>query len=764
MGKFRGKRRKNKDQPEGQRSGENRAGGESYVATIIDHGNYKMEAYYAAQGLHNTQWTDNATLTSCSNWGEFEAERLRWRASATQILPASFRFAADIPSTLREKCEKEMNELLQVVGNDVVRPLQFLPHAYQLGVDRSMIRKDPNLKAFFEWVKLRNLAGFITRQETVSMVPPVVLQTQPGDCVLDMCAAPGSKTSQILERLGVEGSLIANENNAKRAHMLVSQLRRIMHMNPSVLVTCCDGQFFPSKILQFDRILCDVPCSGDGTSRKNIGVWKTWSQAAALSLHTLQLQIAWKGAANLLKVGGYMCYSTCSNNPTENEAVVAELLRKSNGALELVEVNLEGFKTRPGWTSWKVFCESQTQRESKNKQKKNSAKMMAKRREWQEKEAEAGDDGEIVAATASSTDVDNPTISDEPDVDEEAKASESKDDGIKERFQPTTMDEEYLIEMAKKSGLEYWPSYDGVPEPFRGRVRPSHFKPTDEEIASFHLRRCVRCLPNDNDTGGFFVALIRKVGDISVADRQQHDDLDSKQPENKRARLGEKEIESKQGPGLDDTGERLVKGNQVRDENGKSIQGLGKDDFVPVKDNILNELIDTFGLTESNFQKDLIMTRASSESKNIYYISRPIKNIIDKGIQNKVTVISSGLKAFVRSTLDGTSMYRVCQDAAHFLVPHMSKRKFVANIDDFEKCLTSERFIQIAAFSDDLQSQIRELSIGSFVLILDGYEDELQHKMVVTLWRCRTDRVDQLVAQVERDAIVAKVRSIREAL
>jgi hypothetical protein len=548
--------------------------------------------------------------------------------------------------------------------------------------------------------------------------------------------------------------------------MLVSQLRRIMHMNPNVLVTCCDGQFFPSKILQFDRILCDAPCSGDGTSRKNIGVWKTWSQAAALSLHTLQLQIAWKGAANLLKVGGYICYSTCSNNPMENEAVVAELLRRSNGALELVEVNLKGFKTRPGWTSWKVFCESQTQRESKTKQKKNSAKVMAKRSDWQEKEGEMGDDGEMAACTASSADGGDSAIPDEssPNVGDEVKGSESKDDGIKERLQPTSMDEDYLIEMAKKSGLEYWPTYDDVPEPFRGRVRPSHFKPTDEEVASFYLHRCVRCLPHDNDTGGFFVALIRKVGDISVADRQQHDALDSKQPENKRARLEEKESASKQGPRMDDEGERLVKGNQVRDENGKSIQGLGKDDFVPVQDNILKELIDSFGLVESNFQKDLIMTRASGESKNIYYISRPIKNMIDKGIQNKVTVINSGLKAFVRSSLDGTSIYRVCQEAAHFLVPHMTKRKFVANIDDFEKCLTSERFIQIAAFSDDLQSQIRELSIGSFILILDGYEDELQHKMVVTLWRCRTDRVDQLVAQLERDAIVAKVRSIREAL
>lgn len=236
MGKFKGKRRKNKstnDKEPAKDSVKQSGGGgdKNYVNVVIEKGNSKMEAYYAAQGLHHTRWSQTETETTptatatllkpCTTYEEFETERLLWRTAATAILPASFRFAKDIPSTLREKCEAEMNALLETAGQQldmpVVRQLQFLPHAYQLGVDRALIRKDPHLKAFFEWVKHQNLAGFITRQETVSMVPPVVLNPQPADCILDMCAAPGSKTSQILECLGTEGSLIANDNNAKRA-------------------------------------------------------------------------------------------------------------------------------------------------------------------------------------------------------------------------------------------------------------------------------------------------------------------------------------------------------------------------------------------------------------------------------------------------------------------------------------------------------------------------------------------------------------------
>jgi 16S rRNA C967 or C1407 C5-methylase (RsmB/RsmF family) len=198
--------------------------------------------------------------------------------------------------------------------------------------------------------------------------------------------APGSKTCQILEKLSNKGAIVANDASSQRAYMLVHQLRRIMHNNPVVLITSCDAQFFPQS-LSFDRVLGDVPCSGDGTSRKNIGIWKHWNQLGPLALHSLQFDIAWKGVA-LLKVGGYLCYSTCSQNPVEDEAVVAELLRRANGSLELVDAQLEGFKTRPGLSAWKVLAEAKSNRQVKNEHKKSNAKMRKRREEFEKKKLE----------------------------------------------------------------------------------------------------------------------------------------------------------------------------------------------------------------------------------------------------------------------------------------------------------------------------------------------------------------------------------------
>ena len=91
---------------------------------------------------------------------------------------------------------------------------------------------------------------------------------------------------------------------------------------------------FSLSLASYDKIVCDEPCSGDGTVRKNPTVWKNWSPGAGNSLHREQYGIARRGL-ELLKVGGEFAYSTCSMNPVENEAVIARLIAESQGNLEV---------------------------------------------------------------------------------------------------------------------------------------------------------------------------------------------------------------------------------------------------------------------------------------------------------------------------------------------------------------------------------------------------------------------------------------------
>lgn len=107
--------------------------------------------------------------------------------------------------------------------------------------------------------------------------------------------------------------------------------------------------------LKFDRILADVPCSGDGTMRKNLEIWNKWLPSDGNSLHVVQLRILDR-AMNLLKPGGRLVYSTCSFNPSENEAVVAAALNAHPGEFTIVDVSkeLSGLKRHPGITTWKV--------------------------------------------------------------------------------------------------------------------------------------------------------------------------------------------------------------------------------------------------------------------------------------------------------------------------------------------------------------------------------------------------------------------------
>ena len=109
--------------------------------------------------------------------------------------------------------------------------------------------------------------------------------------------------------------------------------------------------------MKFDRILCDVPCSGDGTFRKNLQLWRTFHSHMGHGNHALQLDILERGF-KLLKKGGRIVYSTCSFNPLEDEAVVAAALARHLKQVKIVDVSQElspFLRYRPGLTSWKVL-------------------------------------------------------------------------------------------------------------------------------------------------------------------------------------------------------------------------------------------------------------------------------------------------------------------------------------------------------------------------------------------------------------------------
>lgn len=323
--------------------------------------NEKFVEYYQTQGVMPKE-----------EWDEF-MNTLR------KPLPTTFRINGNgrNASELLEKLETDFFSRftqgpLLIDGEEIQppMPLPWYPNkmGWQMDFSRTQLRKDPLLSRLHEFIKHITETGSITRQEAVSMVPPLFLEAQPGDRVLDVCAAPGSKTFQLLEAIHAApgeptGLVVANDADAKRCNLLTHQVKRMC--SPALIVTHHEGQCFPllpdldpkssETDYHFDRILCDVPCSGDGTLRKQPDIWRRWTSGNGNGLHTIQVNITMR-ACQLLKVGGRLVYSTCTFNPVEDEAVVAEIIRRTNGAMEVVDVSslLPELRRLPGLKKWKV--------------------------------------------------------------------------------------------------------------------------------------------------------------------------------------------------------------------------------------------------------------------------------------------------------------------------------------------------------------------------------------------------------------------------
>ncbi|GAB1318776.1 tRNA (cytosine-5-)-methyltransferase ncl1 [Madurella fahalii] len=350
-----------------------------------------------------------------------EDERAEFWAALRRELPNSFRFCGSKGHALAVKRllqTRYIPEITRITHEGVVvdppKAVPWYPDslAWSMTTPKNVVRKFPPFAAFQKFLVSETSVGNISRQEVVSMIPPLLMDLKPGMTVLDLCAAPGSKAAQLLEMIhrgeearirqvvrtfsgdAVEtedaqeeeaarleadpgddgratGMLIANDADYKRSHMLIHQLKRLS--SPNMIVTNHDATMYPSlripnpekpsqpNYLKFDRILADVPCSGDGTLRKNVNLWKDWTPGNALGLHLTQVRILVR-ALQMLKPGGRVVYSTCSMNPVENEAVVAAAIERCGGPekIEIIDCSdqLPLLKRKPGLRKWQIMDKS----------------------------------------------------------------------------------------------------------------------------------------------------------------------------------------------------------------------------------------------------------------------------------------------------------------------------------------------------------------------------------------------------------------------
>ena len=194
--------------------------------------------------------------------------------------------------------------------------------------------------------------GRLYIQNPASMLPPLALGARPGERVLDLCAAPGSKTLQLWADMGAQGWLSAVEAVRSRFHRLRANLAR--HGGEGVHTYLKDGASVWRAVPEsFDRVLVDAPCSSEGQfQRREPATFAYWSERKVKEMARKQRRLLYS-AFQCLKPGGVLVYSTCTLAPEENEAVVAWLLARFPGAVRITPVDLGVPQARAGLPAWR---------------------------------------------------------------------------------------------------------------------------------------------------------------------------------------------------------------------------------------------------------------------------------------------------------------------------------------------------------------------------------------------------------------------------
>jgi multisite-specific tRNA:(cytosine-C5)-methyltransferase len=625
-------------------------------------------------------------------------------------LPSSFRFTGSKGHALvvqRKFIEHYIPQLSTVVfeGNHIEppKPLPWYPEnlGWSLDTPKQVVRKDKAFAAFQKFLVSETSIGNVSRQEAVSMIPPLLMDLRPGMTVLDMCAAPGSKTAQLVEMVhgGEEarirsklreirreqnlpaspdgqqttledgsngthedwsddgratGLIIANDADYRRSQLLVHQVKRLN--SPNFIVTNHDAGLYPSiqipsdsgrpRYLKFDRILADVPCTGDGTTRKNYTVWKEWTPANAIGLHPLQVRILVR-ALQMLKSGGRTVYSTCSLNPIEDEAVVAAAISQCGGPSKVRVIDcsreLPTLKRERGLTSWRV---------------------MDKKNRWWNTWAEV-----------------------------ERKLDEQKIDP------------------------------DGLTQ-----LRATMFPPTDaSEDGRIALENCIRIYPHLQDTGGFFITVLEKVADVTVPASEINTKAD--EPDAHEGN-GETKVEAGQKR------PRPAEGNVESSRPSKRGAGVYREEpfnYLDPEHEVLKTIYDFYQLHEQ-FPRDRFMVRNDmvQPSKSIYYTSALVRDILTLNAAKGMRFIQAGVKLFGKQDTQGRDdvcCWRIQSEGIHIVDPWVGESRVLRlyKRPTFQK-LVREMFIKVGIDSYEALPEIgavtRDLTMGCYVLRVESSEAE----------------------------------------
>lgn len=778
---------------------------ERYYNTLLGFPDEEMEEFWAAvkRELPNS-------FRFCGSKGYERSRAIDAQLRAHSLTLFIFcRHALAVKRLLQSRYIPEIVKITNEDGQfvDPPQPVPWYPDnlAWWMTTPKTVVRKFPPFAAFQKFLVSETTVGNISRQEVVSMIPPLLMDCRPGMTVLDLCAAPGSKAAQLLEMIhrgeearmrkfqraftdegngqAVEdtaeveedgeaakldadpgddgratGMLIANDMDYKRSHLLIHQLKRLS--SPNIIVTNNDATMYPliripdsenpgkNKLLKFDRILADVPCSGDGTLRKNVNVWKEWSPNNALGLHIAQVRILVR-ALQMLKVGGRVVYSTCSMNPVENEAVVAAAIDRCRGpdCVEIVDCSaqLPLLKRKDGLKKWKVMDKSSRIWDS-----------------WKEVEDHVA----------------------------------SIEDGV-------------------------------IPS----KLTPSMFPPADGECADLPLERCMRVYSHMQDTGGFFITVLEKKAEFkckpekpgsddanaSSASKRPREKSDVEGDDAKRPKVSDVEDEAEaqtsgaaneaeakdeaepktepepevaapeaaiptsgadadaaaaaaaaDGSAPTSNAQTPAQQQQQLPERKRKQTGPFEEPFIYLAaDNPVIQDVSKFYSVSPRFPTDRYLVRngAGEPAKSIYYTSSLVRDILTHNEGRGIKFVHGGVKMFVKQDAPSAEVcrWRIQSEGMPILQAYVGPDRVVVlrKKETFRRLLV-EMFPKIAdglwANLDEIGERVRDIPMGCLVLRVepDGSDPDFNEHMALPLWKS-FQSLNLMLPKEDRSAMLLRI-------